>query len=484
MSAEPIKTRFAPSPSGEIHLGNLRTALFNALLARREGGCFLLRIEDTDPERSREAHVEALMGDLRWLGLEWQEGPGVGGAAGPYRQSQRMAIYADFYRRLADAGHSYPCFCSPEQLALARRAQRSAGQAPRYPGTCAHLSASEVAERLDQGQKPSIRFRVPAGGVIEFEDLVRGPQRAGADDIGDFIIRRSDGSPAFFFSNAVDDALMGVTHVLRGEDHLSNTPRQLMILRALGLPEPCYGHLALLLGEDGSPLSKRNGSRSVRELREQGYLPGAVLNYLARLGHTCDSDEWRDLAGLAACFSLDRLGRAPARFDENQLRYWQKLSVERLDQTGLREWLAGSACGASLVSLVNNEQMDNFVAALRDNIAFPDEALAWARRLFTDTLALDEAGVRIVQGAGAAFFQQALAQLAQDAGDFGAFVKALAERSGRKGKALFMPLRVALTGVEHGPEMARIWTLLDAERCRARLQAAARLSAGGPQQHA
>ncbi|MEJ2685690.1 MAG: glutamate--tRNA ligase family protein, partial [Gammaproteobacteria bacterium] len=193
------KTRFAPSPTGELHLGNVRTALFNALLARRAGGVFVLRIEDTDRERSQDRYATALQDDLRWLGLDWQEGPNAGGAAGPYLQSLRGDIYSRYYGMLRDRGLSYPCFCSPQELESARRAQRRAGQPPRYPGTCARLDAAQVQARLEQGRKPTLRFRVPAGRAVEFHDLVRGPQRIASDDIGDFIIRRADGTPAFFF---------------------------------------------------------------------------------------------------------------------------------------------------------------------------------------------------------------------------------------------------------------------------------------------
>ncbi|VAW71637.1 Glutamyl-tRNA(Gln) synthetase, partial [hydrothermal vent metagenome] len=327
MNERTVKTRFAPSPTGEIHLGNLRTALFNALYARREQGIFLLRIENTDAVRSKPEFEQALMRDLRWLSLNWQEGPEVGGEHAPYHQSARLETYSHYYQTLAAVDACYPCFCSETQLKLARKAQRTAGQPPKYLGTCAHLSTAEIEKKLAEGGKPTLRFRVPPGQRVEFEDFVRGVQRFASSDIGDFIIRRSDGTPAFFFTNAIDDALMGVSHVLRGEDHLTNTPRQLMLLAALSLPAPAYGHLSLLVGSDGSPLSKRHGSRSMRQLREAGYLPGAILNYLARLGHKYAADHYLDVSELAAAFDLARLSKAPARFDETQLRYWQKEAV-------------------------------------------------------------------------------------------------------------------------------------------------------------
>ena len=469
MPGSSIKTRFAPSPSGEIHLGNLRTALFNALLAMGRQGVFLLRIEDTDVQRSRKEHVEALLRDLRWLGLHWQEGPATGGPHGPYYQAQRLEIYRRYYDELAANGASYPCFCSGDQLARARRGQRIAGQPPRYPGTCANLSADEVQHRLDAGMQPTVRFRVPVGEAIEFDDLVRGGQRFQSDEIGDFIIRRSDGSAAFFFTNAIDDALMGVTHVLRGEDHLTNTPRQLLILKALGLQAPAYGHVSLLVGADGAPLSKRHGSRSVRELREQGYLPAALLNYLARLGHSFESAALCDLDQLAAGFSLQRLGRAPARFDEQQLSHWQKEAVGAASLDELVDWFKLSPEYRQLPAAPDAAALEALLAVLRDNVVMPADAAAWVRRLAGDELEPEPEAQQVLDAAGRAFFQQALTAL-EGAGDFRSFAGAVGKAAGVKGRPLFMPLRVALTGVTHGPEMQRVWEWLGPARCRGRLQ--------------
>ncbi|HET7369399.1 MAG TPA: glutamate--tRNA ligase, partial [Gammaproteobacteria bacterium] len=305
--SDPIRTRFAPSPTGLLHLGNVRTALFSALAARAGGGDFVLRVEDTDAARSRPEWIEALLDDLRWLGVEWAEGPDVGGSRGPYRQSERAAIYNDHFKRLIDVGHAYACFCTPAELAASREAQRAAGQPPRYAGTCANLSKVEIEAKRQSGVPAALRFRVPAGIELRFDDVVRGPQTFVSDAIGDFVIRRADGTPAFFFCNALDDALMGVTHVLRGEDHLANTPRQMLLLEALDLTAPRYGHLGLLVGDDGAPLSKRHGSASLHDLRERGVLPGAVLNYLARLGHHyADDPGHADFAALAAAFDLHR----------------------------------------------------------------------------------------------------------------------------------------------------------------------------------
>jgi len=472
MSKTSIKARFAPSPTGEIHLGNLRTALFNWLYAVGRAGVFLLRIEDTDQQRSRPEYVDALLQELRWLGLDWQEGPQVDGAAGPYFQARRGAIYLDYYAALAAAGATYPCFCSDTQLKLARKAQRAAGRPPRYPGTCAHLSVDEIEQKLAAGDKPTLRFRVPPGQAVEFDDLVRGPQRFLSDDIGDFIIRRSDGTPAFFFTNAVDDALMGVSHVLRGEDHLTNTPRQLLILQALGLPAPAYGHLSLLVGDDGSPLSKRHGSRSVRELREAGYMPGAILNYMARLGHSYSSDRYAELDVLARDFSVQRLGKAPARYDAGQLRFWQKEAVGAASDGALLVWFKTSEQGRTLSADWPDERLAALLAVVRDNVEMPQDVATWLERLSGEKVTLAAQDQHLLVAAGREFFQTALSLLDTPQDNFRDFAKAVGNATGTKGKGLFMPLRIALTGVAHGPEMARVWDWLGGDIRRARLQAA------------
>ncbi|MBL8250411.1 MAG: glutamate--tRNA ligase [Candidatus Competibacter sp.] len=465
MITENVKTRFAPSPTGLLHLGNVRTALFNALLARRWAGRFLLRIEDTDPERSRAEYVAALQDDLRWLGLDWQEGPEIGGPQAPYAQSERAEVYARFYRRLEAVERVYPCFCAPAELALGRKAQLAAGRPPRYSGTCTRLSEAERQARLERGLQPTLRFRVPAGQTVEFDDLVRGAQRFASDDIGDFVIRRADGTPQFFFANAVDDALMAITHVLRGEDHLANTPRQLLLLEALELPAPRYGHLALIVGADGGPLSKRSGDLSVRDLRASGYLPEALLNYLARLGHAYARDVWMEKDELAAHFSPEHLGRAPARYDEAQLLHWQNEAVQHASARRLWQWAGAATRG------VPAELGEAFIETVRPNVRFPADVAFWAERLFGAGPRPSADSEALVGEAGPAFFQHALAAYDQRGADYPALVAELRQRTGLKGKPLFMPLRAALTGETHGPELARILALLPPETVRRRLRA-------------
>lgn len=468
MTSNTVKTRFAPSPTGFIHLGNARTALFSALHARRTQGVFLLRIEDTDRARSEERYTDALKEDLDWVGLLWQEGPDVGGDAGPYHQSQRAEIYDRYYQQLERNGVAYPCFCSEQQLSVSRKVQMSSGKPPRYAGTCARLTPEQVREKLAQGLKPTLRFRVPAGKPVRFDDAVRGAQTFASDDIGDFIVRRTDGTPAFFFCNAIDDALMGVTHVLRGEDHLTNTPRQILILEALGLRVPSYGHISMIVGADGAPLSKRTGSQSLRELREGGYFPLAVTNYLARLGHAYERTDFMTLDELAAGFETSRLGRAPARHDVNQLLHWQKEAVARATVDALWVWM-----GPEVHRLVPDDRVSEFVAAVRPNVIHPSDAQHWARVIYGDHLALNDDARTVIQHAGKEFFTHALAALDAHPRDFKALAEKVKEATGAKGKHLFHPLRVALTGEAHGPEMARILEMLPPERARARLKACA-----------
>lgn len=459
----PLVTRFAPSPTGSVHLGNARTAFFSELLARRSGGRFILRIEDTDLERSEPRLRDALLEDLRWLGLAWDEGPGVGGPAAPYVQSERGAWYAELYQRLETDGHAYPCFCTPEELELSRKLQRMAGKPPRYAGTCRHLGAAERSMRAGRGLGATLRFAVPQDATIEFVDLVHGPQRFSSNDIGDFIIRREDGTSAFFFCNAVDDSAMGVTHVLRGDDHLANTPRQLMLLDALGMRRPDYGHVGLLMGADGAPLSKRHGSTSVREFRERGFLPAALLNHLFRLGHTADVEGWLPVAEMPAHFRPEHLGRAAARFEEAQLVHWQKETLHHMSCAEIGAWLGRSDPPA-------------FVDLVRHNVVLPEDAAPWRAVVSGELPPLGGEERRIAAAAGPEFFAAAVQALDESGADFAGLLRGLKERTRRKGAELYMPLRVALTGQTHGPELASLLKLMPAATARQRLEAHARNS--------
>ncbi|MGH8273514.1 MAG: glutamate--tRNA ligase [Gammaproteobacteria bacterium] len=455
-----IRTRFAPSPTGQLHLGNARTALFNALYAARAGGAFVLRIEDTDATRNIEPQVAKQLADLHWLGLDWSEGPDCGGSLGPYRQSERAAIHTRYLDQLAAENHAYPCFCTPKELADERVRAQAEGRAPRYLGTCARIAPSEARRRLDAGEAATLRFRIPVGRDIVFDDMVHGAQRTASAKIGDFVIRRADGSPAFFFANALDDALMEITHVLRGEDHLTNTPRQLLILEALDLPAPRYGHLPLVLDAEDQPLSKRGGSASLAELRESGILPAALANYLLRLGHATTHAELLDAEARAQVFDPIRLGRAPAHYDAAQLAHWQRLAVHVLAADAAREWTGATE--------IPNARWADFWALVCDNVTDREDVRAWAEVL-THLPSPD-----VLRGISPELLD-ATAEYC-DISEYVEFVRELRERTGLGGRKLFQPLRAILTGRHDGPELKRLWTYLTPAERRERFRHARKVT--------
>lgn len=460
-----LKTRFCPSPTGYIHLGNVRTALFSALFAKKHQGCFLLRIEDTDLTRSEDTYTRALMQDLQWLGLQWDEGVDAPGDQGPYYQSQRQPIYDRYYGTLVEKGLVYPCFCTEAELALQRALQQKAGKPPRYPGTCRHLTVEECDAKLTAGIKPTLRFTIPDQDIITFTDTVRGLQTFKGSDLGDFIIRRADGTAPFMYCNAIDDALMGVNEVLRGEDHLTNTPRQIAILKALHLPVPNYGHIALIVGPDGSPLSKRHGSRSIHVLRDEGFLPLAIVNYLARLGHYYGHDTFLTLEQLAAEFKTESLAKSPAKYNEKQLLYWQNQAVSQLTEMEFYTW-----AGEAVAALVSQEKRTAFFEAIKPNVQFPSDVAAWARAFFDELVQLGSEEQVILDQAGKAYFTQAIIALDAFGANAEKIIEHLKETCGVKGKALFLPLRVALTGFQHGPDFAAIFSLMGVKTLKRRLE--------------
>jgi glutamyl-tRNA synthetase len=460
-----VKTRFCPSPTGLIHLGNARTALFSALFAKKMNGAFLLRIEDTDRERSKQEYADILMQDLKWMRLDWQEGPDHDCGAGPYYQSKRQPIYDDYYERLEVAGMAYPCFCSEEELALARKIQRASGKPPRYAGTCRKLTPEQIEEKINQGLKPTLRFNVLENETIEYEDFVRGKQKFNSNDIGDFIIRRANRTSPFMYVNAIDDSLMGVTHVMRGEDHITNTPRQLMILEALALRAPAYGHISLITGQDGSPLSKRNGSRSIEELRLDGYLPEAVINYLGRLGHYYGHDDLLTFAELAEQFTLEGLSKSPAKFNLQQLNYWQKEAVSRIEANVLWDWLQQED-----QDLIPDQHRETFLELVKPNIQRPKDLQRWVKIVFGTQPEFDDNQKQVLKEAGDAYFTAALNAVEQHEYDIKQVTKHIGELVGVKGKKLYQPLRVALTSELHGPELAQILAMMELVEIKERLR--------------
>ena len=486
-----VVTRFAPSPTGELHLGNVRTALFSMLMARSAGGRFVLRIEDTDAARTTEVHVEALARDLRWLGIDWDEGPrspgatpGSCGANGPYRQSQRAEVYGPLLARLEAQNLAYPCFCSPAELELSRRAQLAAGRPPRYAGTCAALDAAGRTARARSGARASLRFRIPPERQLRFEDLVHGVQHVDCAHIGDFVIRRDDGTPAFFFANAVDDSLMHVSHVLRGEDHLANTPRQLLVLEALSLRTPQYGHLPLLTGADGAPLSKRNGAQSVRELRELGYGALALCNQLFRLGHSSPEHGLLSVEAMAAHFEVAHLQRASAHFDPIQMRHWQGLWVRSLSLKAALTWVE-----PYWPVTTAETQRSNIMTALLPNLVTARDIVPWLPVVLGGDIAWEDEARAAVHAAGAGFFAKLVAAVESTAAAGAAAASTAAMQtgapalpvaldlatlrlaSGLKGAAFFVPFRAALTGRLRGPELAPLLKAMSPQLVRARLEA-------------
>ena len=334
-----VRVRFAPSPTGYLHVGNARTALFNFLFAKRHQGTLVLRIEDTDVERSTDASIDRIVEDLHWLGISWEEGPDRGGESGPYRQTQRLSTYRGFADRLLHEGKSYKCFCSEERLAQLRKEQLSKGKMPRYDGRCHSLPAAEISGMESSGLRPAIRFHVGRGSIL-FEDLIHGKMNFDAGGMGDFIIVRSDGMAAYNFACVVDDHLMDITHVIRGEDHLSNTPRQILLYQALGWQSPLFAHHPLILGPDRSPLSKRHGATAVSQYREEGFLPEALENYLVLLGWTPPSgQETLSLEKMVEEFSIQDISRSAPVYNRKKLEWLNSAYIRAKDEGQLSKLL-------------------------------------------------------------------------------------------------------------------------------------------------
>ena len=464
------KSRFCPSPTGLLHLGNLRTALLNILLAIKSGGIFILRIEDTDAERSKTEFSEAVCDDLEWMGFDWQEGPRIGGPEDSYYQSERNSIYESFYDKLLEQDLIYPCFTSDEELKIIRRNQMAAGEPPRYTGIWANASQEDIEKELEKGTQPVYRFRLPKERTITFQDLVKGEQSFHTSDLDDFIVRKKDLSPTFMFANAIDDSLMGVNVVLRGDDHLSNTPRQIALLEALNLEIPEFIHVALFTGDDGAPLSKRNGSLSVKELKEIGYFPQAVINYLSRVGHVIPDNELRDLEGLSTVFNVDNISTSPSRIDHDQLTFWQKNVIESKSIEELSSWLE-----SHLKNLPKDIDQESFVELIKDNIVFPNDAVEYLDNLFVNSLSSIKEVEDIIKQSGSDFFKLAEKIVKDNWGDWSKTMKLIGEATGTKGKGLFMPIRASITGQLSGPELDQVTKVIGRERVVNRLKEAAKL---------
>ena len=455
-----VRVRFAPSPTGYLHVGGARTAIFNYLFARHHGGTFILRIEDTDAERSTLESERSLLEDLRWLDLDWDEGPDVGGPYGPYRQSERMPIYRELADKLIASGHAYPCFCTEAELEKKREAMTARSEAPHYDGTCRELSASEVAAKRTAKIPEAIRFRV-GEGAARFEDAVRGAMDLGHDMVGDWVILRSNGLPTYNFAAAVDDQLMKITHVIRGEEHLPNTLRQIMIYDALGAPHPLFAHVPLILAEDRSKLSKRHGASSVGDLRATGYLPDAASNYLVLLGWSHpQSKEIMPRDEMVKVFSIERIGKAAAVFDKQKLQWMNGQYIRRLDLDTLCKRVEPYMPEA-LRARYSGAQRREIVSILQDSLDVLADFPARAAIFEPDVAYEDETRTLLGSDSARRVLAAMTARLKAYDGDFTpeAFkemILATGQEVGLKGKELYFPIRGAMTGSVHGPDLTRV----------------------------
>jgi nondiscriminating glutamyl-tRNA synthetase len=437
-----VRVRFAPSPTGHLHVGGARTAIFNWLYARHHGGTFIIRVEDTDLARSTRESEAMVLDDLRWLGLGWEEGPDVGGPHAPYRQSERVARYGEVARELLAKGIAYRCYCTEEELEAKRKQAEAEQRPPHYDLKC------WFNRRNDESVPHAIRFHVPDDGDVTIQDLIRGEVTWRKESLGDFIVVRSDGLPTYNFSVVADDHDMEITEVIRAEEHLTNTHRQVLIYRALGWSVPRFAHVSLILGQDRTKLSKRHGATSVSQFEEDGFLAEAMVNYLVLLGwSTPDGREIFDRQYAIANFSLDRVNAAPAVFDQQKL-----------------EWLNGQ-----MIHAMPAAELHPLVARFMSDAPWLEEAIEVVK---TSVHRLTEFGgvlqfVReYVPASVDPPFAEMLAQelrshgAPHDADSYKAMVERLKATTGLKGKALFMPLRLAITGSDHGPELVRVIPLL------------------------
>lgn len=475
-----IKVRFAPSPTGPLHIGGARSALFNWLLARKFGGTMIVRIEDTDLERSSLESEENILGALNWLGLDWDEGIKKGGVHGPYRQTERLHTYTEAANRLLAQGQAFYCYCTEEELEADRQACMAKGELPRYLGKCRNLTDEERSRLEAEGRKKVVRFRVPDNQNVVVEDLVRGNVVFDSNGIGDYVIVKSDGIPTYNFAVVLDDALMGITHVIRGEEHLSNTPRQLLLYEALNLTPPEFAHVSLILGKDRTKMSKRHGATSIEAYRSQGYLPEALVNFLALLGWSPEEEEEIfSLEELVQRFSLDRVAKNPAVFDVDKLnwlngQYIRKASVERVTDMAvpfLRE--AGYLSGE--ITPGKYEWLKLVVASVQEHLAYVAQITEHVGIYFNDRVQLesdeaaevlkDEDVARVI-----AVFKDKINELADlNPETTKALLKSLTKELKLGGKKVYMPLRVALTGQTHGPELYYIIPVLGRDKIFARL---------------
>ncbi|MDQ0891509.1 nondiscriminating glutamyl-tRNA synthetase [Paenibacillus sp. V4I9] len=479
---QPLRVRYAPSPTGHLHIGGARTALFDYLLARRHGGAFVVRFEDTDQTRHKESGIEDQLNGLRWLGLEWDESVDIGGPYGPYRQMERLDIYQTYLDQLVQSGHAYHCYCSEADLEQERAEQEARGEMGGYSGKCRNLTPEQIAAYQAEGRKASIRFRVPEDRIIGFEDKVREHVEFESNGIGDFIIARTDGIPTYNFAVIVDDHLMKINLVIRGEEHLSNTPRQILMYEALGLPVPEFAHLALILNPDRKKMSKRDESiiQFIEQYKELGYLPEAVVNFIALLGWSPGGEEEMfTKEELIAQFDLDRVSKSPAVFDMDKLNWMNnaylkkaplsrvvELSVPHLQKAGYIQGDLDAAAQEWVTALVGLNQ---------ERMRFAAEIVELSSIFFKEELIIDEEASAVLKEEHVPVVLASFLTQVEQAESFTveaipALLKQVQKDTGFKGKQLFMSIRSALTGQVHGPDLNVSLYLLGKEKVASRLR--------------
>jgi nondiscriminating glutamyl-tRNA synthetase len=476
---EKVRLRFAPSPTGPLHIGGARSALFNYLYAKKHGGDFILRIEDTDLDRSNKESEENIKASLKWLGIEWNEGIDVGGEYGPYRQTERLTLYNEYIDKLLAEGKAYRCYCSEEEIATERQEQLNRNEVPKYSGKCSQLTKEQETRYIDEGRKPVIRFKVPKNHDIVIDDLVRGQVVFESNGIGDFVIIKSDGIPVYNFAVVIDDVTMDITHVVRGEEHLSNTPRQILLYEALNLKTPKFAHISLILGKDRSKMSKRHGSTSVVNYMEAGYLPEGIINFLALLGWSPEGEEeFFNMEELISAFSLERVAKNPAVFDMDKLKYINAnyirgLSEERLAQLSLPYLIRAGYITDNNQDLV---WIRKICKAVQTKIECLSEIVDHARIFFPgEGKVEDEEAKAIIQEEQVPEVMgllirklEALPEITPQTvqGE----LKAITKELKLGGKKVYMPARIVLSGQMHGPDLPDIIAYLGMTEIKARIK--------------
>ncbi|MEI4529188.1 glutamate--tRNA ligase [Priestia megaterium] len=481
MSSE-VRVRYAPSPTGHLHIGNARTALFNYLFARNQNGKFIIRIEDTDQKRNIEGGEESQLRYLKWLGIEWDESIDVGGEYGPYRQSERTEIYQKYTEELLEKGLAYHCYCTSEELEKEREEQQANSQMPRYSGKCRNLTAEQRAELEAEGREPSIRFRVPSNKEIKWNDIVKDEVSFESEGIGDFVIVKKDGTPTYNYAVAIDDYLMKMTHVLRGDDHISNTPKQILVYEALGWTPPVFGHMTLIVNENRRKLSKRDESiiQFIEQYKELGYLPEALFNFITMLGWSpVGEEEIFSKEQFIEIFDPARLSKSPALFDTSKLRWMNNQYMKKLDLDEVVALSVPHLVKAGKVEEARDAETEQWV---RDLVALYQEQMSFGAEIVELTEMFFKKEIDYSEEAKAVLaeeqvpevlkaFAEELSSLEEfSADEIKAATKAVQKATGQKGKKLFMPIRVATTGETHGPELPKAISLLGKETVLARLE--------------